>query len=255
MREAGVEVLAKTTGSIPAVIYPDGVEKEFRRRGSASILEGKKILKLGVQLRAQALVSELMSIHPECAYYESVQMFKPHILVITNVRLDHLAQAGTSKEDIARSFASSIPENGTVFILQEEFFSVFKDVAERMNSTIIQVPGGSNKEYLESKINLPSFELEENIRLSLAVAEFLGIDKKVALQGMMKAQPDFGSLKAWTVYLGLPPRAWHLVSCFAANDPESTRLVLSKLLEKKFLNGKEIIGLLNLRGDRGDRRD
>jgi len=253
LREAGFAVLARTTGSKPVVIFPDGEEKEIKRRGAPSILEGKNILRKGAALQAQALVLELMSIHPESSYYESVQMFKPHVLVITNVRLDHLAQTGTSKEDVARSFASSIPENGAVFILQEEFFPVFKEVAERMNSTITQVPGASNTEYLQSKNDLPSFELEENIRLSLAVAEFLGIDKKVALQGMMKARPDFGSLKTWTVDLGSPPRCWHLVSCFAANDPESTRLVLSKLLERKFLNSKKIIGLLNLRGDRGDR--
>jgi poly-gamma-glutamate synthase PgsB/CapB len=253
LREAGFAVLARTTGSKPVVIFLDGDEKEIKRRGAPSILEGKNILRKGAELQAQALVLELMSIHPECSYYESVQMFKPHVLVITNVRLDHLAQTGTSKEDVARSFASSIPENGAVFILQEEFFPVFKEVAERMNSTITQVPGASNTEYLQSKNDLPSFELEENIRLSLAVAEFLGIDKKVALQGMMKAQPDFGSLKTWTVDLGSPPRCWHLVSCFAANDPESTRLVLSMLLERKFLNSKKIIGLLNLRGDRGDR--
>jgi poly-gamma-glutamate synthase PgsB/CapB len=194
-----------------------------------------------------------MSIHPECGYYESVQMFKPHILVITNVRLDHLAQMGTSKEDKARCFASSIPENGTVFVPQGEFFPVFKEVAERMSSTIIQIPGDSFAGYFQSKNNLPSFELEENIRMSMGVAEFLGIDKKVALQGMMKARPDFGSLKTWTVDLGSPPRCWHLVSCFAANDPESTQLVLSRLQEKKLFNGKKIIGLLNLRRDRGDR--
>ncbi len=235
------------------VILPDEEEKEIKRRGAPSILEGKNILRKAAEFQAQALVLELMSIHPECSYYESVRMFKPHILVITNVRLDHLAQMGTSKEDIARSFASSIPENATVFIPQEEFFPVFKEVAERMRSTIIQVPGGSNTEYIQSKSIRHSFELEENIRLSLAVAEFLEIDKKIALQGMTKAQPDFGSLKTWTSDLGSPPRGWHLVSCFAANDPESTRLVLSKLLEKKLFNRKEIVGLLNLRGDRGDR--
>jgi poly-gamma-glutamate synthase PgsB/CapB len=252
LREAGFAVLARTTGSKPVTILPDE-EEEIKRRGSPSILEGKNILRKGAELQAQALVLELMSIHPECGYYESVQMFKPHILVITNVRLDHLAQMGSLKEDVARSIASSIPENGTVFILQEEFFPVFKEVAEKMSSKIIQVPGSSFKEELKSKNNLPSFEMEENIRLALAVAEFLEIDKKVALQGMVKAQPDFGSLKTWTADLGSPPRSWHLVSCFAANDPESTRLVLSRLLEKKFLNSKEIIGLLNLRRDRGDR--
>jgi len=253
LREAGFAVLARTTGSKPVVIFPDGEEKEIKRRGAPSILEGKNILRKGAEIQAQALVLELMSIHPECGYYESVQMFRPHILVINNVRLDHLAQTGTSKEAIARCFASSIPENGTVFVLQEEFFSVFKEVAERMSSTIIQVPGNSFAEYFHSKNDFSSLELEENIRMSLAVAEFLGIDKKVALQGMIKAQPDFGSLKTWAVDLGSPPRCWHLVSCFAANDPESTQFVLSRLLEKKFFNGKEIIGLLNLRRDRGDR--
>ncbi len=253
LREAGFAVLARTTGSKPVIIFPDGEEKEIKRRGSPSILEGKKILRKGAEHQAQALVLELMSIHPECGYYESVQMFKPHILVITNVRFDHLAQMGNSKEDIARCFASSIPENGTVFVPQGEFFPVFKKVAERMSSPIIQIPGDSFAEYFQSKNNLPSFELEENIRLSMGVAEFLGIDKKVALQGMIKARPDFGSLKTWTVDLGSPPRCWHLVSCFAANDPESTQFVLSGFLEKKLFNGKKIIGLLNLRRDRGDR--
>ncbi|GAG24543.1 unnamed protein product, partial [marine sediment metagenome] len=136
-------MLARTTGSKPVIIFPDGEEKEIKRRGSPSILEGKKVLRKGAEHQAQALVLELMSIHPECGYYESVQMFKPHILVITNVRLDHLAQMGTSKEDIARCLASSIPENGTVFVPQGEFFPVFKEVAERMGSTIIQIPGDS----------------------------------------------------------------------------------------------------------------
>jgi poly-gamma-glutamate synthase PgsB/CapB len=253
LREAGFTVLARTTGSKPVIILPDGEENEIKRRGSPSILEGKKILRKGAELQARALVLELMSIHPERGYCESVEMFKPHVLVVTNVRLDHLAQTGTSREDVARCLASSIPENATVFVLQEEFFPVFQKAAERMSSTVIQIPRGSIGEYLQAKNDLPSFELEENIRLALAVADFLGIDKKVALQGMIKARPDFGSLKTWTVDLGSPPRRWLLVSCFAANDPESTQLVLSRLQEKKLFDGKRMIGLLNLREDRGDR--
>jgi len=246
-------VLAKTTGSKPAIIFPDGEEKEIKRRGYPSILEGKKILSAGAKLQAQALALELMSIHPECGYYESVQMFKPHILVIANVRLDHLAQMGTSKEEIARSFASFIPRKSTVFVPQDEFFPVFKEVAERLSSRIIQIPRDSFAEYFQSKKKLPFTEFEENIRLSLAVAEFLGIDNKIALRGMVKVRPDFGSLKIWTADLGSPPRCWHLVSSFAANDPESTRIVLSRLMEKKLFERKKMIGLLNLRQDRGDR--
>ena len=253
LREAGYSVLAKTTGSKPIIIFPDGEEKEIKRRGSPSILEGKKILKIGVKLKVQALVSELMGVHPERSFIESVQMFKPHILVITNVRPDHLAQMGTSRDNIARCLATSITRNITVFLPQDEFFPVFQERAESLNSRVIQVRGDYLAEHLRLKQKFPFYEFEENIRLSLTVAEFLGIDKNVALRGMEKLKPDFGSLKIWTADLGEPPRHFYLVSAFAANDPESTRYVLSRLKKMKSLSASKIICLLSLRRDRGDR--
>ncbi|MBE0461631.1 MAG: poly-gamma-glutamate synthase PgsB, partial [Candidatus Aminicenantes bacterium] len=98
LREAGFSVLAKTTGSIPVIILPNGQEKEIKRRGVPSILEDKKILKAGAKLGVQVLVSELMGIHPERVHVESTRMLRPHIIVITNVRLDHMSQMGYSRE-------------------------------------------------------------------------------------------------------------------------------------------------------------
>lgn len=253
LREAGFKVLAKTTGSKPIIIFPDGREEEIKRRDISSILEQKKLLKLGAELKINALVSELMSIQPESGYVESVQILRPHFLVITNVRLDHLAQMGFSKEAIARCFASSIPEISTVFIPQEEFFPVFQKTAEKLESKVIQVPGDIFEDNLQPKKKSPFFKLKENVHLALAVAEFLGINREVALQGREKVQPDFGSLKVWAAELGLPSRHFNFVSGFAANDPESTRLVLSKLWKNKNFEGKKLIGLLNFRKDRGDR--
>ncbi len=253
LREAGYSVLAKTTGSKPIIIFPDGEEKEIKRRGSPSILEGKKILKIGVKLKVQALVSELMGVHPERSFIESVQMFKPHILVITNVRPDHLAQMGTARETVACCLATSITRNITVFLHQDEYFPVFQERAESLNSRLIQVRGDYLAEHLRLKQEFPFYEFEENIRLSLTVAEFLGVDKNVALRGMEKLKPDFGSLKIWTADLGEPPRHFYLVSAFAANDPESTRYVLSRLKKMKSLRASKIICLLSLRRDRGDR--
>ncbi|UCC40118.1 MAG: poly-gamma-glutamate synthase PgsB [Candidatus Aminicenantes bacterium] len=253
LKEAGFSVLAKTTGTKPVIIFPDGEEEEIVRRGLPSILEGKKILKQGAELHVQALVSEIMSIHPEVSFAESVQMMSPQILVITNVRLDHLAEMGSSKEEIARSLAASIPERSTVFIPEAEFFRVFEEKAKAANSRLIQVPENSLQEYFQSGKKLPSFEFQENISLSLAVIEFLGIDRGVALQGMAKAQPDFGRPRTWSADRGSPPYRWHFVSVFAANDPESTRFVLDSVQEKMPLNKDKMVGLLNLRRDRGDR--
>ena len=253
LREAGFKVLAKTTGSKPVIIYPKGEEKEVKRRGSPSILEGKKILKIGEKLQVKALVWELMSIHPECGYTESIQMLNPHIIVITNIRLDHLAQMGSSRKEMAYCFASYIPQGSTVFVPKEEFFQVFQERAEEINAKLIQVPEDYFERYLDSEKKLPFFEFKENILLTLAVTEFLGIDREDALRGMAKAQPDFGSLKVWFVDFASPPYRLYLVNGFAANDPVSTRKVLSRLGEKKLLERKRIVGLLNLRRDRGDR--
>jgi len=251
LREAGIATLAKTTGSKPIVILPDGSEEEIIRRGLPSILEEKGILRMGSKLRIQALVVEMMSILPESIFVESIQLVRPHIVVITNVRLDHLAQMGETKEEIARCFASSIPERCTVFIPQEESCSAFSKIAHKRNSKLVEVPQALS-EPQRTEIH-SSFAFEENVKLSLAVAEFLGIKSKIALQGMRKTQSDFGSLRVWSAERGSPSRTWYLVSSFAANDPDSTKQALSWLRRKRVLNGKRTVGLLNLRGDRGDR--
>lgn len=253
LRDAGFTVLARSTGAKPLIIYPDGEEKEMRRRGSPSILEGKRLLRLGSELKANALVAELMSIHPECSSVESAQLFSPHILVITNVRLDHLAQMGSSKQEIARCLASAFPENGTVFVLKEECFPVFEKTAERRSARLIQINRDPLEEYPGASDKMLPWEFEENIRLVLALADFLNIDKEVIRKIIETQKPDFGRFKVWSMDVGKPPQSWHLVSCFAVNDPDSTRRVLSRLIEKKFWEAKEVVGLLNLRRDRGDR--
>jgi poly-gamma-glutamate synthase PgsB/CapB len=194
-----------------------------------------------------------MSVSPESSFVESCQMLKPQILVMTNVRLDHLAQMGPSQESVARSLASSIPEKATVFVPEEEFFPVFEEIADKQNSKVIKVPRESAEQDFRAEGKSTWFEFAENIRLALAVADFLGIEKEKALRGLKKVNPDFGSLKVWTADLGSPPRRFFLASAFAANDPQSARLVLSSLMKRIDLKEREIIGLLNLRQDRGDR--
>lgn len=252
LREAGFQVLAKTTGSRPVIIFPDGEEREIERRGLPSILEGKRILKLASKLKAQAFVAEMMSIQPECSFVESRQLLAPQILVITNVRLDHLDLMGSTKEEIAQSLSASIPPQGKVFVPQEEYFSVFEEAAQKIKAKIIPVKRPSDEDSLALKAAFAD-EFEENVRLALAVTQFLGIKKEVVFRGMAKARPDFGSLKIFVTPVGLTPCPWYLVSAFAANDPESTARVLSKLKERISFAGKRIIGILNFREDRGDR--
>jgi poly-gamma-glutamate synthase PgsB/CapB len=253
LRESGRSVLAKTTGSKPCLIFPDGEEIEVERRGSPSILEGKGVLDIAVRSEVHALVMEMMSIHPECLYSEAVQMIKPHVLVITNIREDHLAEMGPGKDDIARCFSSAIPKRSTVFVPEEEIYPIFEEKAKDAHARIFPVPKDKPEMDEEWRARLPANEFEQNIRLALAVAGFLEIDQDKAHHGLIKAYPDFGSLKVWRAEWDSPAKTWYFVSAFAANDPESTKNVLTKIEEKGLFKGRARIGLLNLRADRGAR--
>ncbi len=253
LRESGRSVLAKTTGSKPCLIHPDGKEIEIERRGSPSILEGKRVLDIAVRSKVHALVMEMMSIHPECLYSEASQMIKPHVLVITNIREDHLAEMGPGKDDIARSFASAIPKRSTVFVPEEEICPVFEERAKVAHARIIPVPTDLPAMDEELRARLPAHEFEQNIRLALAVAEFLEIDQDKARHGLIKSHPDFGSLKVWRTEWDSPARIWYFISAFAANDPESTKDVLAKIEDRGLFKGRKRIGLLNIRADRGAR--
>jgi poly-gamma-glutamate synthase PgsB/CapB len=252
LREAGRPVLAKTTGSRPVIILPDGKEEEIVRTGFPSVLEEKRILRRGVKLGAPALVAELMSIRPESAAVES-RLLLPRLLVITNVRLDHREEMGWSKPEVAASLASAIPENATVFLPEEEVRPEFQVRAIKARSRIIPVkrrePGEPDSPGKMSSL----LYFEENLRLALAVTGHLGIPDDVALEGMARAEPDFGALKVWEAALGTPPCPWYLVSAFAANEPESTALILARMRSLLSARARRLLGILNFRQDRGDR--
>jgi len=246
LRDSRMLVLAKTTGSKPCLIFPDGNETEIRRRGHPTILEGKKVLKVASRAGVNAVVLEMMSIRPESLHTEAIQMMKPHLLVITNIRADHVDEIGKSREEIARCFASAIPEKSTVFIPDEEFYPVFQRKAEKAGAKLFLVPPELSK-------NIPACEFEQNFRLALAVAEFLGKDRDEAYRAAVVASPDFGGLKVWKAKEDSSLTGWYFVSVFAANDPETTKNVLVRLEKRGLFKGKKRIGLLNLRGDRGSR--
>lgn len=245
LAQGGISALAKTTGSLPVLIYPGGEEKEIPRRGVANVLEGIKLLETGAALGVQVLVAEMMSVRPESIRVESRRILEPHVLVVTNVRIDHVAEMGGSRQSAARCLANAIDKNMTVLVPEEECTDVFEETALRLGSKLVRVPPSSAR--------LSVFEHEENIRLALAVTENLGVDAPTALRGMERARRDLGALKIWSADIGSPPHRWRLVSLFAANDPESCRKTLSRLQGMGELPKDDLIGLLCLRHDRGDR--
>ena len=252
LRESGTNVVAKTTGSRAAVLLPDGTEREVRRRGLPSVLEQKRIVRTAARLGAQVLVTEMMSIGEECLSAESRRLIRPDILVLTNVRLDHLDLMGRSLEEIAVCLASAFPVQGTVLLPEEEFFPVFGRRGTALGTKVILV-GRKIMDVSSLKAALAHEELEANIRLALETARLLGVGDETALRGMAKARPDFGALRIWDASGTATGSAWSFVNAFAANDPGSSREAMDRIMDRPSLSGRTFIGLLNLRKDRGDR--
>jgi len=245
LREAGYRVLAKTTGSKPVVIFPDGEEMELRRSGKPTILEQKRVVRMARAARAEALVVEMMSIRPETMAAESRMILRPRLLAVTNVRLDHLDDMGRTKDEIAASLSAAIPSEGTVVVPEEEWYPAFQDAADARRSRVVKIPPLSS--------GRAGLEFPENIRLALALTDLVGIPWETALRGMTKARADFGGLKVWKARPEPLKAEWYLVSAFAANEPESTAKVLARVREICPRMPGRLIGLINLREDRGDR--
>ena len=233
------------------LLLPDGSEKEIQRPGFPSILEGKYVLRTAAKLGVDAVVIEMMGIQPEIMRVEAINMFRPQILVITNVRPDHQEYMGTSKEEMAAGFASAITQQCLVFVPKEESFPGYEKRAKKVNAKILKVPEDFKKTELLNH-GLETF-YKRDMQLALSVGEFLDIDRQTAVSGMKKSRGDIGNLKAWKPEGHYFPKTCCFVSAFAANEPESTALALDYLKRKDVFRGKKTTALLCFRKDRGQR--
>ena len=255
LRASGARVLAKTTGSKPVLILPDGSERVIARAGGASIREQVRLVALAAELGADTLVAEMMSIGPECLRVESRRILRPGMLAVTNVRLDHLDDMGWDKDAIARTLASAVPDGADVFVPEEEVREAFSGAARSAGARLHRVTRAERREGTGEGIpeRLPPGEFEPNIRLARAVLGALSVDREAADRGIAGAAPDAGSLRIRRGLFGRPPRPATCVSLFAANEPESSAAALAEVLGYIPRAGRPLVGLLALREDRGDR--
>jgi UDP-N-acetylmuramyl tripeptide synthase len=278
LRADGRAVLAKTTGSEPRYLLPDGTEIEVPRRGIASIIEQKKLAKKAAELGADCLVAEIMSIHPENHVVESHRLLRPQIVVLTNVRRDHTDAMGETEEEIASVLALGVTPGCEVFMLENEKRAAIRSAAEKVGARIIEVlpdrdsdlsashsviggsaglagvDGRDRREGLGTREKRGTLaEFGANLELAAAVTRHLGISEETISAGIRGAAADAGAVRAWK--LRHPDTGKHciLVSGFAVNDPQSTLEVVGRVRRSLLGRPERFVGLLALRPDRGDR--
>jgi poly-gamma-glutamate synthase PgsB/CapB len=249
LKEAGVQVVGKTTGTSARIIYWNKEEEEPIRRGrlGPNIIEQKTVIKKAAKLGASAFVTECMAVNPDYQITFQEKLVKANIGVIVNVREDHMDLCGPTLDFIAESFTATIPKNGALIVADSRYNEYFTQEAQKRNSKILianekEIPDG----YLE-KFRYIVFP--ENIAIALAVAKALNIDKETALKGMLNANPDPGALMIYPLDHKNPT---YFVNGFAANDPNSTRMIWDHITAIGYETENPMV-IVNCRPDRVDR--
>ena len=252
LREAGVRCLAKTTGTVPRFILPNGREVPVYRPGGANVIEQKQAVTMAAAQRAEALVVECMALQPSLQWLSESKLVRATHGAITNARPDHLDVMGPSEEDVARALAGTVPVAGVFLTAERKHRAFFQQVAEDRGSRFHAAEEISQPLTTEDVEAFPYLEHQDNVELALAVCEEIGIDNETALRGMWRAKPDPGAMTETRVeFFG---RHVIFVNGFAANDPISTRYIWEQSL-RRHRELKRRIAVFNCRSDRADRSE
>lgn len=247
MREAGIATIAKSTGTFAAVINTVGVDEPIDRKGPATILEQIEICAKYLKGDVQALVIECMALKPEYQEVSERMIVRSQIGVLTNVREDHQDVMGETLPEIARSLLSTCPINGILVTSDQnpEIHAVMREVcAAKGTRLIIADPEAVTDEEL---LRFDYIAFKENVAIALEIATIMGIDRDVAMKGIVEAAPDPGVLRMKELAIGGKKVTW--ANLFAVNDRESMVVAIEKLVPY-MTPQTTTVGILNNRADR-----
>jgi len=246
LREGGLRVAAKTTGTIPQFLSADGTISEIARGTYPNINEQLMVVQRAALEKADVLVAECMAVEPNYQKVTEEKMLRSDIGIITNVRTDHREVMGSNREQIAEAMCSTIPARKIVFTAERDNFYIIDKNAARKRAKAVQCrPADSVTDEMMRPFHF--LEQRENVALALDVCRYMGVSGKTALEGMYKTVPDPGVLSS--VRIERHGKQFKFVNAFSANDPDSLAL-LWKEMSKKFLPGQKNFFIFNSRRDR-----
>ena len=239
LRESDKKTIAKITGVIPTIIYPDGSNKVIKRIAPARIQEQFKIMRLASKLSADCLVLECMSITPELQKLES-KIFKPHIYVITNIKDDHREQMG-GEQDQVKAICNAIPANSIIISGEKKYRSEIEKNAKSK---------GLSLSFIDDEIweleKVPKDTFESNIKTVLTVCKAAGIDEAKVRNAITNEIKN--SEELFNEY-SFDETKIKFINGFAVNDVRSSQEFLNKW-QNKLGEFKNLNIIFNSRVDR-----
>jgi poly-gamma-glutamate synthase PgsB/CapB len=250
LRKSGMSVLAKTTGSEPVYILPDGSEEPVPRRGIISIIEQKRVIAKAASLGVDCLLTEIMSISPENHLIESRRIIKPHLTLLTNFRADHLDVSDGTLSATEAVYLNDIAPGSEVFIHRDHISQHLGEGIANAGAKLIPAEPGTAL-FLNLNTESTRFRIAENLDLVCAAARHLKITDTDIKLGIEGASHDTGRPELFK-FCRNDKTIW-FANTFAANDPLSTVIISELIITESGISVSDIGGLLSLRSDRGER--
>lgn len=251
LRAGGIRTCAKTTGTLPRMIFPDGSEYPVFRPSRANVIEQLRVVRAAADAQAEALVVECMALQPNLQSLCELKLVQATHGVITNARADHLDVMGPDVEGVAKALAGTVPVGAQVYTAEQKYLSVFQQAATDRRSRLIAVGDEDVAAVTWDELEgFPYIEHPDNVALALRVCADLGIDRRTALEGMWRAEPDAGVM---TVYQTQESgKSLTFINGFAANDPDSTGKIWEMMIQR-YGQYRQNLAVINCRADRPDR--
>jgi poly-gamma-glutamate synthase PgsB/CapB len=227
LRASGIRTVAKTTGTAPLLILPDGRVEPWRRFGPASIGEQRRFALVASRLQARATVLECMAIRPELIAASERDLVRATIAVITNIRPDHLEDTPSTAE-ITEGFLGLVPQNGVIVVGEDADSPALRDRAANRGTALVAVKtSGLSPD-------------AANQAMARAVCEAAGI----AFTASESAGSDPGAFSI--TELAVHGKHLRFANAFACNDVAS----LDLLWKRHAQTPHAAVALLNHRNDR-----
>jgi len=231
LRADGRCVVAKTTGSQPRLILPDGRDETWPRRGPGSVREQMRFVARAARLGADAIVAECMAIRPELVFASERHLIQATTTVITNARADHFEDIGDAPAATAEALSWAVCANGQLVVSAEAASPALLARTRSLGTavTIVDTAGLA--------------PLDANRALALAVCAAHGVSPEIAGPAMDGALPDPGRFAE--CLLTVDDKAVRFANAFSCNDVAS----LARLWPTVHAKEAPVV-LLNARRDR-----
>lgn len=239
--EAGYKSVCKITGVIPTISFPNGSSKVIKRTGPARVTEQFRTIKNTSKYGADVLVLECMSINPELQKVEAM-VFKPHFIVLTNIREDHMEEIGADERVRIEKVCSAFPNKSKLVLPKSTRSTTLEKYCSKNDIEVID----ANDLGLEwpGKINDDSYS--ENYWLAKKVTSYFNVSDQHCIDGIAKVEQDLLRTKH---ELNIGKHNIIFYNLFALNDVNSADLFITQL-DAKYLSGRDLIIILNTRQDR-----